>query len=121
MPQRVSSNTTYTLPLYRGITYSKTFTYQDSAGVGINLTGKEIQVKVKDVFPALLSIGSDLPTTTLGSSVTITDAVNGKFNVHISDEETETAELGSGRWWIELHDAGDVLLLWRDAVDVNDP
>lgn len=120
MAPRLVSDTTFTLQLYRGITYSTTFTYTDPNDVPINLTGKSIVIGLKDIFDNTLLLGSALPASALGSTVTITDAVNGKFRLYITDEETETADLGSGRWWIEEHDGGDVNLLLRDDVQVDD-
>lgn len=120
MAARRVSNSTYTLQIYKGITYSRTFQYKDADDVPIDLTNKSIVIQLKDIFTSVLQLGSSLPASALGSSVTITDAANGKFRLLITDEETAAAELGTGRWWIELHDAGDVTLLWRDDIKVED-
>lgn len=110
----------YPITLYRGITYSRSFTYEDENEAPINLTGKIVVVKFKSVFTNLLTLDSSEAPTTLGSSVVITDAPAGKFTFTLTDEETLTAK-DNGRWWMELRSGGAADLLWRDEVIVLDP
>lgn len=126
MPKKLSDDqvTSYPLELYRGMTYSRTFQYSNSDGTPIDLTGKSIVVHIRNVFPTLLVLDSDAAPTALGSEVVMVDAVDGRFRLKLTDEETLTAELttssSEARWWIELHDGGDVILLWKDCVTVED-
>ena len=109
----------YPLVITRGITLSKNFTYKDDLGAPINLTGKTVQVKFKSVFTTNPLILTSVATT-LGSNVSIPTPTNGTFFFTLTDEETATALLKSGRWWAELHDAGNVSLLLRGDVRVED-
>lgn len=108
----------YTITIYTGVTYSRIFQYMQSDGNPVNLTGKVIKMEFKDVFTStMILLSSDVPTA-LGSKVEITDAVNGYFRVEITSEETATAVIGPGKWWIELIDGSDSDLLWLDCVNV---
>lgn len=115
----------YDIEMRRGITMSIPITYKQPNGAPVDLTGKSIVAKFKNVFSTLLSIDSDDAPTALGSSVTITDALAGKALIKVSDEETLTAILTEdateqARWWAELHDAGDVQLLVIGDVTVTE-
>jgi hypothetical protein len=114
----------YPLRIRRGITWSRVLQYSNKDGTPIDLTGMEVVVHLRDVFPTLTVLGSNDPPTTLGSEVVITDAANGKFRVKFTDEETLTGVLTTSssedRWWIELHDSGDVDLLLLDCATVED-
>lgn len=113
----------YPLRILRGITYSRVFKFENSDGTPVNLTGMEVVVHLRDVFSTLFVLGSNDAPTALGSEVAITDAVNGEFRFKLTDEETLTAVLTSsneGKWWIELHDTGDVDLLLLDCATVED-
>lgn len=123
MPRRITETDTtkYPIKIYKGITWSRTLTFTDKNGAPINISTKDFVFKLKDVFSSLFTIGTNLPATALGSQVTKVDAVNGKFRILVTDEETATAITGSdGKWWIELHDTGDVKVLWIDCVTVED-
>lgn len=108
----------YTIVLYKGITYSKNFQWTDRNGVGIDLTGKVLTVSFKNVFDDLFQMSTDDSPTTLGSTFTITDILNGKFRLQLTDEETETAEVGGGNWWVEIEESGNIDILWGPD-DVN--
>jgi hypothetical protein len=114
----------YPLRIRRGITWSRVLQYSNKDGTPIDLTGMEVVVHLRDVFPTLTVLGSNDPPTPLGSEVVITDAANGKFRVKFTDEETLTGVLTTSssedRWWIELHDSGDVDLLLLDCATVED-
>ncbi len=115
-----SCNAGYILEILRGISLSEPFTYKNPDGSAIDLTGKTVVFKLK--------FGTTIHTYTstanaYGSSVTITDAINGKFLVLVTDEETLTFALTDGtpgKWWLELHESGNIDLLWRDDVTVED-
>jgi hypothetical protein len=108
---------TYPITIYRGISLSIPFTYKQSDGTPIDLTGKEIVFKLR--FDEVVTTYNSAPNS-YGSAVTITDDVNGEFTVLVTDEETAVMEINSGRWWLELHDAGNVDLLFKDDVVVED-
>lgn len=113
-----SVETHYTINLYKGITYSKTFQYKGADGNPIDISTKYFSIKFKDVFPAQLDLFTNAGASVLGSTFTVIDAPNGKFRLQLSDEETATAGTGSGKWWIEVYDGSDINLLWLDSVNV---
>ena len=111
--------TEYTLNIFRGITCRLTFTYTDPDDQPIDLTGKEIKVKIKTVFGELLTL-TDVANS-YGSSVVINaPPTDGSFTLTITDEQTTVAELTQGRWWVELHDSGAVDLLVRGPAIARD-
>lgn len=109
--------TGFPITIYKGISLSLPFTYKNSDGTPIDLTGKTVVFKLKfgDTVTSYTTVAN-----AQGSVVTITDPPDGEFHILITDEETASMELGSGRWWLELHDSGNVTLLWRDDVTVED-
>ena len=124
-PRKITDGTlaNFTITLLRGTAYSQVFIHK-SAGVPTNLTGKDVVFKFKDVFEDLFVLSSADAPTALGSSVEITDAVDGEFTLYLSPEETETAELttsGCGHWWIEFVESGvPTPPIWVDKVVVLD-
>lgn len=112
---------TFPITIYRGITFTLPWTYFQPNGVtGVDLTGQEIVFKLK--FGTTILTYTSTPNVD-GSFTEITDASDGEFRILISDEETATFDLTDGvpgRWWIELHNAGNVDLLWADDVYVID-
>lgn len=111
----------FPLELYQGITYSREFQYFDETNTPIDLTGKIISIKIKDVFPTQLNLFSNLPASVLGSDLTIVDAIDGKFRLKLTEDETTTARLGTaGKYWIELYDGDDIDVLWIDGVCVTE-
>lgn len=113
-----TNDTHYTILIYKGVTYSRTFEYTNSDGTPINLTGKSLSIKFKDTFPAQLELFTNGSPSTLGSTFLVTDAVNGKFRLQLTDDETAVAKVGQGKWWIELYSGSDVDLLWLDNTSV---
>lgn len=118
LTEKVQKN--YTIRLYKGITYNKSFVYKDSSGTPINLTGKSVSIKFKDIFPTQLELFSDGAPSDLGSTITITDATEGAFTIQITLAETLTGDTGQGRWWIELHDGTESFLIWLDDVTLEE-
>jgi hypothetical protein len=111
-------NTGFPIIIYRGISLSLAFTYKDDDDNPIDLTGKEIVFKLK--FDNTILTYNSTPNS-FGSVVTITDDINGEFHVLVTDEETTDMDLQTeGRWWLELHDGGNVDLLYKDNVTVQD-
>lgn len=120
-PRRITDNfqNNYTIVLYKGVTYNKSFTYTDSSDVPIDLTGKSVSIHFKNVFDDDLELNSDDAPTALGSFITITDEVGGAFTLQLSKEETATATKGPGTWWLELHTGNMIEMLWTpDEVTV---
>jgi hypothetical protein len=121
MPQRCEpAVSNFTLEIYRGASCSEGFQYLNPDGTPVDISGKVVAFGLKNIFDSTFKLTSGDAPTTLGSSIEITDAVNGEFRFLITDEETETANLGTGRWWVEVRDGGDVKLLWRDTAVVYD-
>lgn len=100
-------DTNYKVIMYQGIAWYKHFTYTNADDTPIDLTGKIVSIKFKDVFPEFLELFSDTGNSALGSNIMFEDASLGKFIVSISKEETETAECGNGKWWVEYYESSD--------------
>lgn len=122
MPQRCDKTlTNYTLEIFKGASCGRSFRYYNPNNeTPIDLTGKIVSIGIKDVFDSTLKLSSNESPNAYGSFIEITDAANGEFRFLITDEQTATAGTGMGRWWMELDDAGDIKLLWRDNVSVSE-
>lgn len=108
-------DTGFTVTIYKGLTFSLPWAYQNPDGTGIDLTGKSI------VFRLILDDTVYDYTETansFGSSVTITDVVNGEFTVKIAKEETATFEVVVGKWALLLRTGSDDELLHTDVAEV---
>ena len=87
---------TCTIALSNNGAWSKNFVYQDGSGVAIPLTGVALKMAVRrrvgdpSVFMNL---------STASGGITITDAVNGKFRIDIS--EAQLSRLAAGTY---VHD-----------------
>lgn len=103
--------------MFRGASCSEGFQYKNPDGTPVDLTGIEVIFGITDVLGDTFKLTSGDAPTALGSFVEKTDEVDGRFRFFISDDETLTADLGTGRWWIQL-DTGK--MLWRDNIVVQD-
>ena len=103
--------------IYKGITFSMAFTYTDVNDSPINLTGKEVHFKLRrnnEVFTY-----TNTPTAN-GSEVKLVDPLGGRFKVIVSDEDTQLLEVGTYRWWLELHYSGAVVLITSGDLTVTE-
>ncbi len=70
----------YNLTIEQGATYSTAFTYKDSAGAAINLTGytitSELKRKISDSSPIM------------AFTCTVTNAANGQFSIALTAAQT---------------------------------
>lgn len=118
---------TYTLKVEKGFTFTRTFSFNAPAagstpanpliGPPINLTGKSIIFNLR-CGAVNLEINSGTPSL-LGSTITITDALNGKYTLKLTDEETERFLAPIGRWWMTLIDGGDETPLGYGGITVS--
>ena len=118
---------TYTLKIDKGFTCFRAFSYNAPApastaanpivGDPINLTGKSIIFNLR-CGGIVLTINSGTPSAS-GSTITITDAVNGKYALKITDEETDLFNAPVGRWWLTLIDGGDETPLGYGGITVS--
>jgi hypothetical protein len=118
---------TYTLKIDKGFTYIRAFTFNAPAtgstatnpiaGDPVDLTGKSIIFNLR-CGGVVLTINSGTPSA-LGSTITITDAINGKYTLKLTDEETDLFIAPVGRWWMTLIDGGDESPLGYGGITVS--
>ena len=86
-----------------GDTFKYTCIYSDADGAGIDLTGSSIKVQAK------INAESDVSLFDLaiGSGITVTDAVNGEFEMLVSD--TTAWEIGIYQIDIQYTDASSII------------
>ena len=118
---------TYTLKIDKGFTYIRAFSFHAPAagstaanpivGDPINLTGKTLIFNLR-CGGVILTINSGTPSA-LGSTITITDAVAGKYTLKLTDEETDLFNAPVGRWWITLINGGDEAPLGYGGITVS--
>ena len=86
-----------------GDTFKYTCIYSDADGVGIDLTGSSIDVQAK------INAESDVKLfdLSIGSGITVTDAVNGEFEMLVDD--TTAWEIGIYQCDIQYTDASGVV------------
>lgn len=122
MPRRSDINSdSFTIEIFKGAACSQSFQYANSDGTPINITGFVFVLVLIDVFDSTFRLSTADAHTTLDSYIEITNSAQGRFSFVISDEETENANLGSGRWALQV-DTGDgqLNILYRDAVLVSE-
>lgn len=122
MPKRIDSNPdSFTIEIFIGAAYSEVFELANADDSPMDISGFTFTLIFKDVFEDTFKLVSGAAPTPLGSFMQITDGPNGKVTFTLSDEETEFAREGSGRWALQV-DEGDGLpyILYRDAVCVQE-
>lgn len=80
----------YDLTIEQGATLSKSFTYQTSAGVAINLTGYTARMHIRETYSSVTTIAT---LTTENGGITITGATG---TVAITMSATATSALATG-------------------------
>lgn len=122
MPKRIDSNPdSFTIEIFIGAAYSEVFELANADGSPMDISGFTFTLILKDVFEDTFKLVSGDAPTALGSLIAIEDGPNGKLKFTISDEETEFAREGGGRWALQV-DEGDGLpyILYRDEVCVQE-
>lgn len=123
MPRRCENEsviTNFIVKIYRGVTYIETFTYLNPDGSPIDLSATSVIFGIKGIFDNILKLTSGDSPTALGSFVEIQDAVNGVVRVVIPDEETITANLATGTWWLADGEVGFESLRYTDKAEAVD-
>lgn len=123
MPRRCENDsiiTNFIVQIYRGVTYIETFTYLNPDGSPIDLSGLSVIFGIKGIFDSTLKLTSGDDPTINGSYVELSDAVNGVIRIVIPDEETITAKLTTGSWWLAIGDVGLEVLKYTDKAQSLD-
>ncbi len=123
MPRRCENEsviTNFIVKIYRGVTYIETFTYLNPDGSPIDLSDLSVIFGLRGIFHNTFKLTSGDSPTSLGSFVEIIDAPNGKIRVVIPDEETLTANLSTGAWWLAVGDVGLEVMLYTDKAEAVD-
>jgi len=108
----------YNITIEQGATYSLDITYTSDANVPVDITNCIIRLGVKDqstdtVFVEYLDNQS-------AGGITITDAEEGKFNIHIPAEKTASFTFNRGVYDLEIQfAAGNVIRLLKGRVLVD--
>jgi hypothetical protein len=90
--------TLYDLEILQGSTYSKEFTYQDSEGDPIDLTGYDARMQIRQTYDAPVII--ELTTGTEGG-ITLGDAL-GTITITIPADKTEEFIFKKAKYDLEL-------------------
>lgn len=108
--------------LYKGITFRPIFKFKDSDGTALPISGKIITFHISDKTGIdILTVDSNNITAN-GSTVVITDDLNGIVEVLITDEETLLLDFDCGYWWITLTLLnGDILLRGKGSIYLKEP
>jgi hypothetical protein len=83
----------YNLIIEQGATFSRTFTYKNSAGTAVDLTGYTAAAQIRSSFSA---------TEKTDLTVSIPTPANGQIVVSLTATETAALTLESGVWDLEL-------------------
>lgn len=106
---------------YRGVTNVTLFHYITSAGADINLTGTPLTFRISRPPEADYVLVSGDPPNAQGSQLVITNAVQGKFTLTITDEDTALFEFNLGGWWLGLNNGGAISRIAFGKVIVANP
>jgi hypothetical protein len=98
------------IEMLRGVTFQKIMTYTNN-GSAINITGYTFEGNVYQ---------NDATTVLATFTITLHDAVNGKFKVYMSPVTTATIPVGSWYYYITTTTpGGDVFLIFKGAVQAR--
>lgn len=113
---------TVNFPIYRGITFSRSFTYKAS-GQPVNLSGKNIifYIRQKNSTTNYLVLNSSNAPTPDGTGVTIISEPNGQFNIKVANEDTALISFDEGTWYIVLDDGVDPKRIGGGTISVLYP
>jgi len=105
------------LIIYKGFTKQLPCTYT-AGGAAVNLTGKTVACKLKLGGGVLLEIVQGTATA-LGSTLTITNATLGQFQLTLTDEETlALAKTTTGKISFEYRESGAIYPIAFGTVEV---
>jgi hypothetical protein len=91
----------YKLRVYQGATLDRTFTWKDSAGVAINLTGFTAAAQIRTKIDGALL----LDMTTANSRIVLGGAAGTIQLLVVSDDTRALKPVKNGVWDLELTDA----------------
>lgn len=106
------------LIIYRGSTFSKTFQWKTGeTPTPVDLTGCSIKMQIRE-NPGTAILDE---LSTANSRITITDAVNGKFSLKVSNSESTSYTFSSGKYDIEITFPGtlDVYRVIQGTVTID--
>lgn len=105
----------YNISICQGATYSQVFTYKDSAGSAVDLTGYSARLKAKNKRTDVTAIIS----LTSGDGITLGGAA-GTISLLISDTDTASYSPGTLVYDLELEDgSGVVTRLLQGYVNIS--
>lgn len=88
------------LIVYRGERRGWTFVIQEGNGDFVDITGANIRFTVRLEYPIATLVddtdGGVLLTKSVGSGISLSDAVNGEFEILMSKADTNTQEVNAG-------------------------
>ncbi len=92
---------TYNFEIEQGTTFTRDFTWKDSAGVAINITDYSIRMQARnslDDSSTLFSLGTATPL----SGITITGAAAGQFRVSMAATQTAALNFSTAIYDLEM-------------------
>jgi hypothetical protein len=112
--------TKYNLNIIKGSRYLKSFIYQDSSKVPIDLTGlsARMHIRERDNSPD----PAEMELTTVNGRITL-GGVTGQIDIILGATDTDTITIANGVYDLELYDVGDpdiVDTILEGAVTISD-
>jgi len=105
---------TYNIEIEQGASFSRTITYQDSAGSAVDITGYTIRMQARETVNSSTAY-IDINTTDGG--VVITDAAAGEFKLTLTAAQTSAITVERGVYDLEVVDvSGNVTRLLQGSV-----
>lgn len=109
---------TVDLDIEQGSTFTRDFQWVLSDGVTPrDITGYVLRMQIRSAqkSPAIVSL-----TSVASAGITITDAVNGRFTIKITDEQTDMFAVASAKYDLEVEfPTGDVKRLMQGSVAID--
>jgi hypothetical protein len=105
------------ITIYQGATFRKPFQWlTGTPAVPVDLTGGTARMQIRR------NISADTPEITLTtetSGITLTNAANGEFAIHLTPEQTAGLDIRKGVYDIELVVGGDTHRVVMGTVEVS--
>lgn len=111
--------TKYNIDITKGSRYLKTFEYQTSAKVAIDLTGLDVRMQIR---ARENSTTPELELTTTNGRLTTTP-LEGLISIVLTALETDALTISTGVYDLEIYDAGNTNIvdtILEGAVTIND-
>jgi len=97
--------------------FIRQFAYETVAGVPIDLTGNKLKMGIRK---RAADIAEQMLLTTENGGLEITDAVNGKFNVWLTNEQLMLLKVGEYEHsLVRIVPTGLTLRIWSGMLTVN--